>query len=84
MFFGSRFGDRFWEPFGRVLEVNLEPKTGQNEVWKGTEKKTNFEDDFGGQRVGPEHPRNLQDRVRWRELPGPWFLFSQTSRASGS
>ena len=47
MFFGSPFGDRFWRSLGGVLEANMGPKTGQNGVRKGSEKKTNFQDDFG-------------------------------------
>ena len=59
MFFGSRFGNRFWRFLGGVLEANMGPKTSQNGVRKGSEKKVNFEDDFGRRQGGPRTPPGL-------------------------
>ena len=79
IFFGSRFGDRFWRSLGEVLEANMGPNTVQNGVRKGSEKKTNFEDDFGRRRGGPEPSRTLQPTPGGRrkaDQAHPGFLLS--------
>ena len=48
---------------GSFLEAQMEPKTSKNEVRKGSEKQTDFEDDFGRQRTPPDHTGTPQDTL---------------------
>ena len=65
--------------FSGNLEANMGPKTGQNGVRKGSEKKANFEDDFGRRRGGPgppRTPRNTPPKRRKAAQAHPGFLLS--------
>ena len=76
--------EAFWEAFWRPKWSQMEAKMGQKSDQKSRRILKTILDGAGrGQNTpGPSRTQNL--RGRWRDWPGPWFLFSQLWKPSGA